>query len=421
MSGSAGAEPEARSLLRVAAFGALAMLGPLLVGVLASLTQPGRSFRVEGPGPVIAVCGGLAIAAALIVAGARTQPLTLGLMTGSAFAIGSLVRDGSFAGPALTLASGAVGSFVAGRDPSVRDGSRREFHVLLVTVALLAAPLALLARQSPTQASSQLAGLPVLASATPRGNLAAGYVLHGRPGRFLDGADLVRVERRGIGSWTASGALRLPENCRVPDGVDGTDRRDVFTAAPTRSGILLASVDVARACYVQAERVVVGVGPPGTTRIEAVTIAGEEVDVPVGAGGAYVVLLEDDTIAANFVRVTFHDARGTLLDSKPLTGPGDYMNLAYISRLIARPGDVEVAARDPVTVSKYIVTPAEFLQLCGSRPPHGDGFVTIGIVRREDGVTREVVLGTGMPLSSGHPRPDPPVVRPSSGVPCFVR
>ena len=420
MSGSTGAEPEARGLLRVAAFGAAAMLGPPLVGILIALTQPGGSFRVEGLGPVIAVCGGLAIVAALIVAAARTEPLTLGLMTGSAFAIGSLVRDGSFEGAALTLASGAAGGYVAGRDPTVRGGSRRELHVLLVVAAMLAAPLALLARQSPTQASSQLAGLPVLASATPRGDRAAGYVLHGRPGRFLDGADLIRVERRGIGSWTASGALRLPEDCRFPDGVDATDRRDVVVPTHVRMGIRLASVDVARACYVQAERVVVGVGPPGTTRIEAVTISGEEVDVPVGVGGAYVVLLEDDTIAANFVRVTFHDARGTLLDSKPLTGPGDYMNLAYISGLHG-PRSLDTPPDTHVTVSKYIITPAEFLRLCGTRPPHGDGFVTIGIVRREDGVTREVVLGTGMPLSSGHPRPDPPVVRPSAGVPCFVR
>ena len=67
------------------------------------------------------------------------------------------------------------------------------------------------------------------------------------------------------------------------------------------------------------------------------------------------------------------------------------------------------------------MTPREFEHLCGAKPPHGDGFVTIGIVRREDGATREVVIGTGMPLSSGHPRPDPPIVRPARGVPCFVR
>ena len=175
------------------------------------------------------------------------------------------------------------------------------------------------------------------------------YALHGQRGGFLEGAELVRVRRRGIGSWVADGAVRLPEGCRFPDMIDGTDRPDVFLRAPA-FGVIMASSDVARACYVGSERVVAGVGPPGTARIEAVTIAGEEVDVPVGVGGAYVVLLEEDTIAANFVRIAFLDARGTLLDSKPLTGPGDYANLAYLSGLIER-RTYPVSGELPVTVS----------------------------------------------------------------------
>ncbi|HJR19241.1 MAG TPA: hypothetical protein VJ922_05935 [Actinomycetota bacterium] len=344
--------------------------------------------------------------------------IVLGVVWPGAVALGvaSTVRGGSPGGALVALAAGSLVALAVGKG---NVGSPQHLLGLLVVTALIAPPVAIAARRGPAAASEAVSKLPALASALPRSEDASGYVLNARAGSFFDGGELVRVRRHRIGSWVADGSLVLPEACRLPERVDGSDRPELYRVAPsTIRGVLVASADIERVCWVPSERVVVGIAPRGTEKIEAVTIVGEEVDVPVGEGGAYVVLLEEGTIAANFVRISFRDARGALLDSKPMS-LGEYANLAYLSDLIERPAEGSTPEHQ-VTVSKYILTPAEFEEICDTEPPHGDGFVTIAVVTRDDGVIREVVVGNGMPFSKGHPRPDPPLVRRSGGEPCFL-
>lgn len=347
--------------------------------------------------------------------------LALTAVLAAALAVAAAVRERSPAGALIVLGAGALTAFVVGGGRPWRGMPRHGILTLSVIVALLGPPVALAARLAPAEASSTASQLPAVAVAIPGGRGTTGYVLHAQAGRFLDGAELVRVRRSRIGGWTAAGMTRLPDACRFPDRIGGTEEPDVLPAAPSErhAGVRIARNDVERVCGLASEPVVVGVSPPGTVHIEAETIAGQDVDVPVGAGGAFAVILEADTIAANFVRLTFYDAHGTLLDSKP-TGSGEYANFAYASGLIRRIDDAGNRAQLPVTVSRYILSPREFRRLCRAEPPYGDGYVGIAIVRREDGLTREVVIGNGMPLRVTHRRPQPPIVRESRGLPCFV-
>jgi hypothetical protein len=347
--------------------------------------------------------------------------LVLTAVLSTPFAIAAAVRESSPAGAFLVLGVGAVAAFVLGGGKPWRRIPRHGLLSVGVVLALLGPPIALAARLDPAEASRRASRLPVAAVAIPSGRGSTGYVLHARPGRFLNGAELVRVRRSRIGGWTAGASIRLPNGCGFPERIGGTEEPDVLPSAPSErhTGVRIARNDVERVCRVASEPVVVGIAPPGTVHIEAETIGGEEVDVPIGAGGAFAIILEEDTIAAYFVRLAFHDAHGTLLDSKP-TGSGEYANFAYASGLIRRTDDTENTAQLPVTVSRYILSPREFRRLCRSEPPYGDGYVAIAIVRRDDGQTREVVFGNGMPLSVIHRRPEPPIVRDSRGLPCFL-
>ncbi|MGH2784528.1 MAG: hypothetical protein ACRDJ1_04665 [Actinomycetota bacterium] len=336
-----------------------------------------------------------------------------------ALAFASVVRGESPSPAVVLLASGLAIASVAGKGLP-RSGHPHGMLAVLVAICLIAPPVALAARRSPTEAAGVVSELSTLASAVPSGLHSPGFVLNARAGSFLEGGELVRVRRHRIGGWIAAGSVALPDACWFPERVDGSDRPTIFPSRPSRepTGVRVAATDIERVCWVPSERVVVGIAPPGTRTIEAVTIAGEEVGVPIGDAGSYVILLEEGTVAANFVRISFRNELGALIDSKPVS-LGEYANLAYLSDLIERPASGEEPTQR-VTVSKYILTPAEFERICDTEPPHGDGFVTIAIVRRDDGTTREVVIGTGMPFSAGHPRPDPPLVRRSGGAPCFA-
>jgi hypothetical protein len=337
-------------------------------------------------------------------------------------AVAAVVQERRVTGAVLAACLGSAAALVSGRGRPWHPLPRYGVIAMLVVTALVGPAVALASRLDPTAASGVVSKLPYLAAATAAGKASLGYVLRGTTERRLHDAELVRIRRGRLGSWVPAGSVSLPGGCRITDRIDGVEepRLTAGQRFASSSGVFMSRTDFERVCYVADERVVVGFAPPGTDVIEAVTIAGEEFDIPIGVEGAYVVMLEEDTRASTFVRLSFRDARGILLDSKPVAGTDEYANFAYASGLIPRPRDRQAPAVEPVTVSRYILTPREYRHLCGEKAPYGDGFVGIAIVRRDDGETREVVVGNGMPFSSGHPRPDPPRVRRSGALPCFA-
>jgi len=156
--------------------------------------------------------------------------------------------------------------------------------------------------------------------------------------------------------------------------------------------------------------------------IEGTSKTGAKVPLTLSPSGAYLIDQGEFSAVPELTRIAFRDARGTLLDSRAIGFPGrSHLDIAELSGLISTRPSRERTPFHSVVVSSYVITPAEYRALCQSEPPYGEGLVTIGIVSRDDGVTREVVIGSGEPLSSDHPAPDPPYVHPSGNEPCFFR
>lgn len=423
MSGSSEGTPQpAVSMRRFVTVGILALVGPLAIGIAIAMTRPGNYWRVEGLGPFLAVCLALVALAAGLALLAGAAPVAIGTLSGVALAIGSIVREGSPVGALIALAAGAAGGVLADQVMRKRSPPQRGLIVLVILAVALGAPFGALARVSPETASTALSGRPVLASTTGV-RLGVGHVLTGAAERFLTDTTLVRVSRRGIGSWRPETSIQVLGACALPQMIEGSDVRWYPAGGnwrPIYSGVLVRVSEIERVCPINAERVVAGIAPAGTTTIEGDTVSGKATRVPLGEDGAYVFSVDETSVGGTFARILFRDARGALLDSKPLNYGLEYADLAHASGLLPAAAPSDQASLRPVTVSRSIVTPAEYRSLCHAEPPYGDGFVLIGIVRRNDGATREVVMGSGTPLSSHHPAPDPPLVRPSDGRPCFA-
>ena len=420
MSGLSERPAEASSLRRLLVVGAIAVLVPMAIGGAAGYTQPGHQWRVEGLGPFLVICLGFVAYAAGMAALAGTQHVAVGTMSGVALAVGSIVREGSPIGALIALAAGAAGGVLAATYATrKRVAPDRAERALALVAIVLAVPVGFLARVGPVSAADAYAsGSPPLATAT-HASLSWGYVLHGKPGTYLEGASLVRVRRQGIGSWTYDSAIQLPNECQFPHGTNGSDLPWVSYFGFTNNGVLVNGADIERVCRILSDRIVVGIAPAGTRTIEASSLAGRSTRVPMGLGRSYILLVPEEELAV-FDRIAFHDARGRLLDSKPLIYGTEHMDTAALSRLTTARAFSDRSPEHTVTVSYYIISSQEYRMFCGAEPPYGDGLVAIAIVRRDDGVTREVVVGSGTPLSSEHPDPDPPLVRPSNGRPCFV-
>lgn len=423
MSGLSGQPSEASSLRRLLIVGAAAVVVPVAIGGALAYTQPGHQWRVEGLGPFLAICLAFVAYAAGMAAWAGTQHVAVGTMSGVALAVGSIVREGSAIGALIALAAGAAGGVLANTYTTrKRVAPDRAVRALAVVAIVLAVPAGLLARVGPVSAADAFrSGASPLVTATHK-NLSLGYVLHGTPGKYLEGGDpLVRVRRQGLGSWTYDSAIQLPNECQFPHGTNGSDQPSLSLFGFTNNGVLVSGSDIERVCRILGDRIVVGIAPAGTRTIEASGLSGRTTRVPMGLGRTYILLVPEEELAL-LDRITFRDARGGLLDSKPLIYGTEHMDLAGLSGLTtARAPNVgEPAPTHTVVVSYYLITPDEFQTFCGAAPPYGDGYVRLAIVRRDDGVAREVVVGSGTPLSSAHPEPDPPLVRPSNGQPCFA-
>ncbi len=421
MSVSGGGGQHEVSLKRVIWGGAFSFALPFGIGVLVALGQPDNAWHVDGLGPFLAVCGGLAALAAFGAYVAGAEPFAVGAMGGVPIAIGSIMRDGSGLGALFAIGAGLMGGWAAWAWMPKRRSPSRALAALAVVTIVLATPVGVFARVPPGPAARAMSRAPVLATLT-QGTF--GHVLSGRPGRFLQGSYIVRIEKSGLESWRAVGLIKVPRECRYPERTDGTDLRWLYDvdSRPAHSGVFVRSTDIERVCWILADRVAAGVAPEGTARITTTDERGRVETVPIGIGRSYIVTLQQATLepSPGLVRISFWDSRGRLLDARAIAALGEYEELARASGLAPPIVPEDKPLSHTVTVSAYMLTPEEYRRFCRAEPPYGDGFISMAIVRRDDGVTREVVIGSGIPISSHHPTPDPPLVRPSNGTPCFL-
>jgi len=412
------------SLLRLTIVGGLAILAPLAIGAGIAFARPDHQWTFNGFGPFIGVWLSLVLLAAIAARIAATEPIAVGAMSGIAFAVGSIMRSGSVVGAGISIAAGLLGGWLAGRGMPRRPRPAGGLVALLIVCVVFGTAIAAFARVDVGAAARAVASGDVLAVSAPR-EFGERFVFMGsRRAPFgrapFEGGAVVHLRRVGVGSWRAEEVTPVAQMCWLADGLVGSEISAMQLGRTSPGvGAFVAAADTERGCYVRNANVVVGVAPRAAATMEGTTASGKTVPLPLAESRAYILDVGEFARGSPITRITFRDRRGALLESRGIGfGTQRYIEYVEASKLIR----IDLRASDPhphtVIVSSYILTPAEYESLCHRKPPYGEGFVSIGFVRRDDGVSREVVIGTGEPLSSYHPTPDPPYVHAATR-PCF--